>query len=165
MELEVLNVDVVGYHNRVNRYITEVMFSQSANHSLYKQADLLRTKSFLSAMRFYLDFASGVPEQDLPETNPRKYPMRQNPTVLIVENEMVNQIVDLLVLARDELDNSQSARMASGINTFDLKRQQDYITRIENFIADYVEQATPLDMPESSPRAPIQGPGKGGINP
>ena len=160
--MNVLNVDVVGYHNRMNRFIEEVMKSQSSNHSTYKEADKLRLLSFLSAMRFYLDYVKGVPEQDLPETNPRPYPLRENPIIQEVENEMVNQVINLLILCRDEMDASQSASYGSGIQGHDLKRQLEYITRIEDFIKLYIDEATPLDLPESSPRAQVQGPGQTG---
>ncbi len=162
--MEVLNVDVVGYHNRLNRFIQEVHKSQSANHSTYKEADKIRLKSFLSALRFYLDFMKGVPEQDLPETNPRPYALRANPAPVEVENEMVNHVVNLLSLCRDEMDNAQSARYSSGVQKYDYARAMDYITRIEQYIKDYIEKATPLDLPESSPRTQIQGPGLTGTS-
>ena len=160
----VLNVDVIGYHHRVNRFISETMLCQSANHSTYKTADLIRLKAALIAMRFYLDYTNKVPEQDLPETNPRTYALRPDPEVKEVENEMVNHVVQLLMLCRDEMNNSQSASYASGISPHDLKRAHDYITRIEQFLSEYVDKATPLDLPESSPRAPIQGSGKTGTH-
>lgn len=159
-----LNADSISYRKMLNRFIEEQIFSQSANHSQYMKADLTRLGSQLSALRFKLGFMKSQPEQDLPETNPREYPLEANPEVFLVENDQVNHVVNLYVLARDEMDHSQTARMSSGINPYDLSRQMDYITRIETFVRDFVNEATPLDLPESSPRRRIQGAGKTGVS-
>lgn len=158
--MAILNNEVLGYRDKLNRYIEELIFSQSSNGSEFLSYDLVRLKSYVSALRFYLDYMKNVPLQDLPETNPREYGLRQDPEIKEVENEMVNHLVRLFELCRDEMDKSQSARRSSGLLVFDYDRAHQYLDRVDQYIADYIEQATPLDLPESSPRAAIQGPGK-----
>lgn len=159
-----LNADSVSYRKLLNRCIEEALYCQSSNHSKYMKADLTRLGAQLSALRFQLAFMAAQPEQDLPETNPREYPLEANPEIFQVENDQVNHVVNLLILARDEMDHSQTARMSSGINPFDLERQRDhYVARIETYIRDFVNVATPLDLPESSPRRKIQGAGRTGV--
>jgi len=76
---------------------------------------------------------------------------------------MMNDIIEMLALVRDELVNSQSSRSASGLIEFDSIRFLSHVKRIEMYIAEYVNKATPLDMPESSPRAEQSGAGRTGI--
>lgn len=160
---EVLNNDIKGIHARINRYIEECLKSVSSTGSLINQFDMARIKSYLSALRFMHDYVVAQPLVDYPETHPRVYKLRDNPTVPELENEMLNDVVTMLELARDEIANSQSARHASGLISFDSIRFQTHIARIESYIANYAEQAQPLDMPESSPRAAVTGPGRTGI--
>jgi hypothetical protein len=142
-----------------------MFLSQSANHSLIKNADMARYRKYITSLRRLLTFSKSVPEQDLPETSPRFYAIRDNPSVPDVENEMVNHLVNLMVLCRDEMDNSQSARYSSGIHDSDYLRSNQYMDRMEVFLTEYAEEVMPLDLPESSPRAAITEPGKTGINP
>ena len=109
------------------------------------------------------DFVVGQPQQDLPETHPRSYSLRENPVPPALENEMMYDIIEMFQLLRDELVNSQSARNASGLISFDSVRFLSHLSRIETYIAEYVEKATPLDMPESSPRVENSGPGRTGV--
>lgn len=157
------NADSMNYRKMINRFIEEQLYSQSSNSSKYKQADIIRLGTYTSSMRFHLNFMKSQPEQDLPETDPKEYLLEANPEVFLVENEMVNHVVKLFVLARDEMDHSQTARDSSGIQEHDLKRQEDYITRIETYVRDYIQETSPLDLPESSPRRRVQGAGKTGI--
>lgn len=158
--MAILNNEVLGYRDKINRYMYELQKSQSANGSEYLPYDLVRLKSYVSSLRFYLDYMKNVPLQDLPETNPRDYAVREDTKIQEVENEMVNHLARLFELCRDEMDASQSALRSSGILVFDYNRAHQYLDRVDQYIVDYVEVATPLDLPESSPRAPIQGPGK-----
>lgn len=161
--MEVLNNDIKGIHSRINRYIEECVKSVSSSSSLLNDFDKGRITSYLSALRFMHDFIVGQPQQDLPETHPRKYALRDNPQVPVMENEMMNDIVEMFQLVRDELVNSQSARNASGLISFDSVRFLAHVSRIEVYLSQYADLATPLDMPESSPRVENTGPGRTGV--
>ena len=162
--MEVYNADIVAYHNLVNRVIEEQIFSQSSNTQKYKIADKARVKTFLSAMRFQMDVAKGVGnEYDLPKTDPRPYQLSDNPVIKLVRNDMVNHIVNLLVLCRDEMIASPSASDSSGMQDDDYARGQANVQRIENFLKSVVDVVSPLPFLESVPREPIQGKGRGDI--
>jgi len=161
--MQTYNHDIVGIFNRMNRFIREAMKSQSSGVSQVNAFDQERLKSYLSAIRYYHDHVQGAPDLDLPETSPRLYELRLNPEVPDMENESLADICRLLELGRDELINSQSARLGAKLINFDSIRLLQIVDKCERFMADYVAKATPLDLPESSPRAPMTGPGQQGI--
>ncbi len=161
--MQTYNHDIVGIWNRMNRFIKEAMKQQSSNVSQVNQFDIARLKSYLSAIRFYHDHVQAAPDLDLPETTPRLHELRPAPEVLEMENESLSDICRLLELGRDELVNSQSARQGAKLIPFDSVRFLQIVEKCERFMADYVEVATPLDLPESSPRAAMTGAGNQGI--
>lgn len=161
--MQTMNHDIVGIYNRINRFISEAMKNASSSNSQVNQFDLARLKSYMSAIRFYHDHVQGAPDLDLPETTPRLYELRPAPQVPDMENESLADICRLLELGRDELINSQSARQGAKLIGFDSVRFLQVVEKCEKFLADYVEKATPLDLPESSPRAEVTGPGQQGI--
>lgn len=139
------------------------MHQASSSLSQVNSFDLARLKSYMSAIRFYHDHVQAAPDLDLPETTPRVYPLRAAPQIPEMENESLADICRLLELGRDELVNSQSARQGAKLVQFDSIRLLQIVEKCEKFLSDYVEQATPLDLPESSPRVPVTGPGNQGI--
>ena len=157
--MKTLNMDLVGLWNRINRYIVEVQKSQSANVSLTLESDLIRYKSYFSALRFLIAHVDSDPRLDLPETNPIEYVVREAPVLQDLENENCVHVALLLATVRQELLLSQSSRLSTGLIAFDKDRFMAGVAKAESYLENYVEKATPLDMPESSPRAPIQGAG------
>ena len=160
---DVLNNDITAAYNDINRYIEELHKSQSSSAAEMKSYDKKRLYTYLSNMRFQHDFIVSQPEQDLPETSPKTYALRALPDTPPVENEMINHLIGLLALTRDELINSQSARDSSGMKKFDSDRFLMHVMRIEVYMKDFVENVSPVDLPESSPRVAVSGPGLGGI--
>ena len=161
--MQTYNHDIVGIFNRVNRFIREAMKQQSSSVSQINAFDQARLKSYLSAIRFYHDHVQSAPDLDLPETSPRLYELRAIPVVPEMENESLADVCRLLELGRDELLNSQSARLGAKLMSFDSVRLLQIVEKCEKFMSDYVENATPLDLPESSPRVPVTGHGNQGI--
>ena len=49
--------------------------------------------------------------------------------------------------------------MSTGFVPFDKIRLNAVIQRCENYCDGYITNDTPIDLPESSPKAPIQGVG------
>lgn len=160
---QTLNTDVVGLNERYIRFLLEIMKCASANTSAVKSADIGRLKSYLSSMRSYLDHVASEPEMDLPETNPKVYELRALPALDSIENESLSDCCRLIELCREEIVNSQTARLASGIIHFDKIRQEKIIEKAERFIKDYIEVVTPLDLPETSPMEPTTPKGQLGI--
>ena len=72
-------------------------------------------------------------------------------------------MVRLIEAIRTEMINSQSARLASTLISHDALRFDTLVDKMEAFINDYVEDATPLDLPESSPGEEAIGHGRGGV--
>ena len=159
----VYNHDVSGLQRRINRFIEEAIHAASNGTSQVSIADQVRMSSYLTAIRQYVSWVVGQPQLDLPETHPREYPLEPNPVVPDVENESIVDLIHHLELARDETVNGQSGRMPSGLIKFDEVRLLAVVDKAERFLVDYVQQVTPLDLPESSPMRKIADPGKTGV--
>jgi hypothetical protein len=158
----VYNHDVVGLHRRINRFIEEFAHSQSSPWSDFLDHDLARARSYLNAAKVYKAWVVAQPQLDLPETHPREYTLDDNPPIPEIENESVRDLINLMILTRDEMTASQSARVGSGLLSFDAIRFDSIIAKAEAFLDNYVEPATPLDLPESSPMKEITPAGRGG---
>ncbi len=159
----VYNQDVRGLASRINRFITELMLSSSANLANVSDFDAGRLESYIKAIRIYHDWIVGQPSLDLPETAPRVYELDPNPAVPIMENEAIRDCIVMLEGARDELVNSQSARMAVGLLSFDSNRVSRVVDKVEAFLNNYIREVQPLDLPESSPQRPMMPAGKLGV--
>lgn len=157
------NIDIVGLCNRLGRYIEELQSFASGNTGEVYPADLTRIKSYLSGMRTYHDAIQGMARMDYVETNAKMEVLRPLPAQVDLENESLNDMVRYLMRAHMELTNSASARDSSKLNKYDSARFLASIDRAEVFAAQYIEQVTPLDMPNSSPRAAAVQEGKVGI--
>ena len=161
--MQTYNMDIVGLYNRINRFIKEIAHQVSSNLSETNQFDFGRIQSYLGAIRSYALHVQNDPELDLPETSPRLYELREPPVVPDVENESLADMMRYLVTLRDELTNSQSARRAAKLVSFDYVRLQQVLDKCDRFMDDYIATVTPLDLPESSPRAMMTPEGKKGI--
>ena len=159
----VYNHDVVGIYNRMNRFLVELNKSASAGVSQTSGFDQARLSSYLTNIKGYVAWVQGQPQLDLPETHPREYVLEDKPTIGEVENEEVNDLQRIFAAARDEVIASQSARLASSLVKFDEVRILAVVTKAEAFLSAYVATLTPLDLPESSPDAPLGGPGRTGV--
>ena len=162
-KIVVYNHDIAGLQRRLNRFIVEMLKSVSNSGSLMNDYDKQRLISYLAAVRAYVGWIVSQPLLDLPETSPRLYELDANPVWDLVENEAIIDVVRMLELSRDEVVNSQSARLSSGLNKFDEARILAMITKVENFIREYIEKITPLDLPESSPMRVAATAGKVGV--
>lgn len=159
----VYNHDVAGIQRRINRFIIEMIKSVSNSNSLMNEFDQVRLQTYLDAIRGYVSWVTSQPALDLPETSPRAYILDPNPAWELTENESVVDVVRMLELSRDEVINSQSARMSAGLNKFDTARLLAVVDKIDAFLKNYIKLITPLDLPESSPMRVMSGPGKVGV--
>lgn len=156
------NTDVHSISRRLNRVITEMIKSQSSGVSQTMPFDLTRIKSYINALLNYAAYITTEPLLDLPETAPEEMPLPDHPVVPSMENDSVWDIVNLVAIARDEMENSQSARLATNFVRFDYERLQATMRKTLNLIG-YIEAAEPLDLPESMPRDAMTGPGNRGV--
>lgn len=160
---KVNNHDIVGLYNRINRFIIELQKSVSSQTSQVNEFDQERLARYLEAIDVYHSWVVDQPHLDLPETSPRDYELEDPPEVVETENESVNDVVRLLVLARDEVINSQSARDPANLNKFDSQRLTSAVAKARAFLENYIIPITPLDLPESSPQEETTGSGMTGV--
>ena len=156
------NHDIAGYWERSNRAIVEILHSASSGTTGYSKSDIARVKQYINDIDSFHEYAQDQPELDLVETHPKLYTLKAAPVVKPLENPASNDLVRLFVVTRDELVSSTSSRKASRLNSFDSKRLHDNSQKIHNLI-DYIEKVQPIDLPESTPRELLTGPGSTGI--
>lgn len=156
------NIDVHSVVRRYNRFIQEVQKSQSSGISQTMPFDVTRVQSYIKSMIAFQSFIVSQPLLDCPETGPTEIPLPGNPVVAPIENESAYDFIQLVEIARDELANSQSARLPTNLVKFDFDRQQAYLSKMQKLL-DYVGAAEPLDLPESSPSHAVSGSGAQGV--
>ena len=157
------NHDVAGLWQRINRFIEEVQKSVSSGVSLTNEFDVQRLKTYLDAIDRYHSWIKAQPTLDLPETSPRQYVLTPPPADIVVENEDLADVLRLFSLVRDEVVNSQSSRLGSGILSPDSARLSSAVGKVRTFLLEYIIPTQPLDLPESSPADPMTGSGRTGI--
>lgn len=161
----VYNHDIAGLYRRINRFIVELARSTSSSGSQMSSFDQRRLATYLDAVDAYKGWVVSQPQLDLPETFPRKQPLEAAPVILDsdLENESVIDVIRMFEVARDEAINSQSARQASGMVSFDDTRLTAIIAKARSFLETYIAVVTPLDLPESSPVREMTKPGAVGV--
>ena len=152
----VYNHDVNGIYNRLNRFIMEMIGSQSSGVSLTNSFDMVRLASYLDSIDKYHDWILAESQLDLPETKGLTYTLELAPVVPALENEDLEDVVRMMVLARREIANSQSARMGSGLPIKqDSVRLRAVTDKVRKFLTTYMTPVQPLDLPASSPLDPV----------
>jgi hypothetical protein len=126
-------------------------------------ADQARLAKYLDSVDTYRAWVQAQPELDLPETAPKNYDLPPKCPWTRVESDDINDLLRQLDDTMEELSNSQSARMPCRMISYDEKRITDYIEKMRNFLVNYIQKVQPLDIPESSPRNAVSGPGSGGV--
>jgi hypothetical protein len=159
----IFNHDILFLYDMINRYIVELMHSQSNGVSGMIVHDIARVETYLAALVTKRDWIADQPILDLPETHPRPWALEGLPLIANVESEGINQFIRLFEALRTEMINSQSARLASTLLPADLARFDGIVAKMSTFLTDYIMVATPLDLPESSPMEALIGKGAGGV--
>jgi hypothetical protein len=149
----VLNHDLVSIHNRFVRFIIEAKKSTSSNSSGVNQFDVDRMRQQLADIRSRVAHVQSAPLIDLPETHPKPFVLRELMVLPDVENEDINDLCRLCELGCKELELSSSAGDPCRLNKFDHDRCVAILDKIEALIEDHIVKVTPVDLPESSPRA------------
>lgn len=157
------NTDIFSLVRRLNRFIVEIIKSQSSGISQTMPFDVARVTSYTAAIRSFVAWVVAQPLLDLPETGPQEMNLPSSPDIPLMENESAYDLCVLFDLARDELANSQSSRMSTNLMKYDHDRLLAIITKIENFVTAYINVAEPLDLPESSPMQQVTGRGQQGV--
>ena len=149
---KVYNHDVASLSQMLQRIGMEVHKSTSSNASFINEHDFDRTMSYLDWLSKKLDWIAERPLMDLPESAPTIWNVDTPKQYDLVENEACNDILRLVFISLEEIQNSQSARLASGLIAPDLRRFRDVIQKLYDFMNNFVESTNPIDLPESSPQ-------------
>jgi len=157
------NTDVYGVVRRINRFIVEIVKSQSSGVSQTISFDVARARTYINAIRTYVAWVCAQPMLDLPETGPTAVDLPNPPTIPLFENESMFDLATLFSLARDEIANSQSSRLSSNLIGFDRIRLDAILDKADGFLSSYVTVIDPLDQPETSPMTAVTGPGLKGV--
>lgn len=157
------NTDIFSLVRRINRFIVEMTKSQSSAVSQTMPFDVTRVTSYTNSLRSYVAWVVAQPLLDLPETGPQWIDLPKSPEIPAMENESVYDICTLFEIMRDELANSQSARLSTNMIQHDHARFLAIVSKIENLVTQYIAVSEPLDLPESSPLAESTGVGRQGI--
>jgi hypothetical protein len=156
------NTDVHSIFRRANRFIAEISKAQSSNISQTTPFDIVRVKSYVASMRSFLNHIVNQPWLDLPETGPMPIALPGEEPLPRMENESSYDVCLLFAMLRDETANSQSSRLPTNLIKFDYDRAVKILDKIDSMLA-YINASEPLDLPESSPREVLTGPGATGI--
>jgi hypothetical protein len=157
------NMNIAGLVNRINRFLVELMKSQSANITNWNDFDQDRLKTYIDNVETYLDWVVAQPLLDLPETTPMLVALNPFPETGPMESDMITDMSLYMQRMRDELLHSQSSRQGTGVIDFDEIRCRAIIKAVRAFMADYVASANPVDLPESTPSDPVTGHGSRGV--
>ena len=157
------NTDIFGLIRRMNRFIIEIVKSQSSNVSVTQPFDAQRMLSYLAAITSYQAWVTTQPLLDLPETAPQPIALLPDPELTVIENESLYDLAMMITLARDELKGSQSSRLSTNLMKFDSDRLSAVMLKCNNFINDYISKVDPIDLPESSPMTPVSTAGARGV--
>lgn len=160
---KVLNYEVAGLVRRLRRFRFEAAKSVSSSLAAVSEADFVRAKSHLAAAKAYLDYCAQQPILDLPESSPFEIELGEATALDMPENESIADFMMMYDLMETEITNSQSARQSSGFISHDLKRMDAMISKMNNFLDQYVANTLPLDLPESAPFRPTTGAGRTGV--
>jgi hypothetical protein len=156
-------MDIVSLARKINRAISELIHSQSSPVSEFHPADWERLQSYVMVGEAYKAWIVDQPVLDLPESHPTMYPLPENPQIPPLENECLSDLVGLLIVLRTELVNSSSARVGSGLGKFDSARFDATMGKIKKYMTDFVQKIGPVDLPETTPSAPMTPVGNLGV--
>jgi hypothetical protein len=160
---KVYNGDVFGIYLRMNRFLQELWKCASSSVPYMSTADQTRLAKYLNSIDAYVAWVQAQPELDLPETAPKDYALPSKCAWTNVESDDIDDILRQFDDAITELVNSQSARQPCRLISYDEDRITGYVEKMRRFLLDYIQKVQPLDIPESSPRDVVSGPGTGGV--
>lgn len=166
---EMENSDLAGLIEKIDEAIYETLLSQSSGLTDWRQADRTRINSYLTRAERYFNWVISEPETDSPQTHPLSYPIEYlsnreetpdgKPLIQSPENKGLRDCVRLMRVWMAEMSKSASRRMPNGMAVPDQERFNSHLTKIRSFLANYIDETQPVDLPESNPSSPLTGQG------
>ena len=149
------NMDVVGIVERIDRYAYDICKFESATQNQITEYDMARIQQYNAALRTYVATLNDANKMDLPHSFPAMYDIRylcEDGGIDIdeIKNKAIRDIVRLYVNCWVQWSRSESADASNGFHPADYTRFLLIMDRIDYYIQSYIEQALPLDLPESS---------------
>ena len=149
----VRNPDVVGSVERADRYAFDMMKFESAMLNDITTFDMARIQSYVGALRTYVNVLDAAPATDNPHSYPGQYTiyyLTDGMNFDECKNKAIRDIIRMLVNLWVNMSRAESADRSNGFLPFDVTRWNLTLDRIEYYIKAYIEEALPLDLPESS---------------
>ena len=147
---EANNYDIIGGVERFDKIIGEIAQSESADGGANSSFDRTRVDTYNAALRAYMStIAAQTGQVDLPHSYPTAYPIEywSNTLDVTVRNPSVRNLLVLYLQGMEQLSKSASAGHSNGITPHDYNRFLLIMDKIEAFLTDYIDQATPIDFP------------------
>ena len=161
---QIHNHDLAGYIARLDKFAFELHKSASSGVTEMNVYDQERLQSYLDALVTLKGHHEAMPRLDQPESHGVfMFDVKEAVEYELVENESINDLLRLFKMIRFEMVNSQSSRLGSGWISHDSLRVDSYVQKCMDYLASYVQIATPLDQPESAPNAAMSGAGRLGV--
>jgi hypothetical protein len=150
---KIQNLDIVDLVNRVDRFMNEVSRAASATRTETSTHDIARQHSILTRLESRFKMYGQEPELDLPHYHPKPMSVPAAPSILNVENNDSQQLLNLLSALRTELLFSDSAERSTSFNPADKCRIQAVIDKARQLIVA-VEEDPFIDTPDVNHQQP-----------
>lgn len=144
------NLNIAGLHKRILVFVKEIQLSVSASTGSFREPDKIRLKQYLGALKSYKGWVMAQEPIDAPHYHARETAIEAFPAIVDSENASVVDVLRMLELIDVELLNCQSKDLPMGLNVFDAARFDKQLVQVEAFLKDFIDAATPIDLPESA---------------
>lgn len=161
--MKVYNHDIASLIERLRDFRFELIKSVSSGLSEFNQFDKDRVYSYLNAIDQFHAYVSAAPQLDLPESSPREIELPDMVPPIPTENHDIKYIARMFDVIEIEMANCQSARKPMGLMSFDSMRLTANVSKIKDYLDNFVSVVTPLDRPESAPEIAMTGDGRKGV--
>lgn len=147
----VKNADIAGLQHRIVIFRNELDKSVSSSVAGFREPDKVRLQSYMDALAAYKAWVVSQDPIDAPHWHSKDIVLKPLPEVPeTVENASMLDVLRMLELMSVELIKSQSKDLPAGLNPHDSLRFDQNLRRVNDFLIQFIDQATPLDLPEAS---------------
>ena len=146
----VLNQDIFGMNQRLNRFLIEMYTSVSGEVQTILPPDRTRIDAYIVALENYQAWVTSQNFMDYPGTYKLYYCMPSGPDPIYVANEQIRDLINQTLVWQGELYISQSSRLTTGLLPADDSRLTSYIERMKVYLTNYADLQPPPDYPRST---------------